>query len=164
MFLCMVCLLQQQLYQITLDTMLKHPQITNLELCFQNKSILNNLDRCITFLYQYAWLCVCQQKVCMLRAVTCMKPWWLTLGAICEKSSSMTPYEWICQLMSRDGSVQKQSGLYQTMTPNNFLLQPLENRQFNMYLNGTCVSLCAPLRHLVYLLKVIITRGATVTW
>ena len=56
----------------------------------------------------------------------------------------MTPYEWICQLMSRDGSVQKQSGLYQTMTPF-FLLQPLENRQFNMCLNGTCVSLCAPL-------------------
>ena len=43
----------------------------------------------------------------------------------------MTPYGWICQLMSRDGSVQKQSGLYQTMTPF-FLLQPLENRQFNI--------------------------------
>ena len=43
----------------------------------------------------------------MLRAATCRKPGWLTLGAICEKSSSMTPYEWICQLMSRDGSVQK---------------------------------------------------------
>ena len=32
-------------------------------------------------------------------------------------TSSMTPYERICQLMSRDGSVQNQSGLYQTMTP-----------------------------------------------
>ena len=64
-----------------------------------------------------AMLCVCKQKLCMLRAVTCRKPGLWTLGAICEKSSSMTPYEWICQLMSRDGSVQKQSGLYQTMTP-----------------------------------------------
>ena len=41
----------------------------------------------------------------------------IDFGRDCEKSSSMTPYEWICQLMSRDGSVQKQSGLYQTMTP-----------------------------------------------
>ena len=68
---CMVCLLQQYLYQITLDTMLKHPQITDLELCFQNKSPLNNLDNRITFLYQYAWRCVCQQYFCLLRAVTC---------------------------------------------------------------------------------------------
>ena len=41
----------------------------------------------------------------------------IDLGAIYEKSSSMTPYERICQLMSRDGSAQKQSRLYQTMTP-----------------------------------------------
>ena len=61
----------------------------------------------------------------------------IDFGAICEKSSTLTPYETICQLMSRDGSVQTQSGLYQTMTP-------FFNRQFNMYLNGTCVSLCAP--------------------
>ena len=92
--------------------------LTNLELCFQNKSLLNYLDRCITFLYQYAWLSVCQQKFCMLRAVTCRKPWWLTLGVICEKSSCMTPYEWIFQLMSRDGPSKKNLGYkYQTMTP-----------------------------------------------
>ena len=60
----------------------------------------------------------------------------------------MTPYEWICQLMSRDGSVQKQSGLYQTMTPI-FCYSHFENHQFNMCLNGTCVSLCAPLIALV---------------
>ena len=45
--------------------------------------------------------------------------------------------------MSRDGSGKKQSRLYQTMTPI-FLLQQFENRQFNMCLNGTCVSLRAP--------------------
>ena len=35
----------------------------------------------------------------------------------------------------------------------NFLLQPLENRQFNMCLNGTCVSLRAPLIAVVPLVK-----------
>ena len=56
---------------ITLDTMLKHPQIANLELCFQHKSAMNNIDGRITLVYQYAWLCVCQHKFCLLRAVTC---------------------------------------------------------------------------------------------
>ena len=69
-------------------------------------------------------------------------------GDICEKSRPMTPYESKCQLMSRDGSVHKQSRLYQTMTPN-FLLQPFENCQFNMLLNGTCVSLHAPFRQII---------------
>ena len=67
----------------------------------------------------------------------------IDVGAINEISSSMTPYETICQLMSRDGSVQKQSRLYQTMTPF-CLLQSFENRQFNICLNGTYVSLRAP--------------------
>ena len=48
--------------------------------------------------------------------------------------------------MSRDSSAQKQSRLYDLISNNdpNSLLQPFENRQFNMCLNGTCVSLCAP--------------------
>ena len=41
--------------------MLKDPQLTNLELCFQNISPLNNIDSHITFLYQYAWSGVVQQ-------------------------------------------------------------------------------------------------------
>ena len=51
--------------------------------------------------------------------------------------------------MSRDGSVQNQSRfIYQTMAPK-FLLQPFENRQFNMCLNGTCLSWHAPLIEVV---------------
>ena len=55
MFPCMVCLLQQQLDRITLDMMLKHPQIINMEPFSKNKLTLNNLDDRITFMYQYAW-------------------------------------------------------------------------------------------------------------
>ena len=36
----------------------EHPHITNLELCFQNKNPLNNLDNRITLLYKYAWTAV----------------------------------------------------------------------------------------------------------
>ena len=38
-----------------LDTMLKHPQVINMEPFSNNKLTLNNLDDCITFMYQYAW-------------------------------------------------------------------------------------------------------------
>ena len=47
----------------------------------------------------------------------------VTIVIDCDKSSSMTPYETICQLLSRDGSVQKQYRLYQTMTMCCYLLQ-----------------------------------------
>ena len=42
-----------------------------------------------------------------------------------ENSSSMTPYATICQLMSRDGSVTKQSRLYELISKTPICLWPL---------------------------------------
>ena len=52
---------------ITLDTLLKHPQIINMEIFSKNKLTLNNLDDRITFMYQYAWKDVWQQCSCMIK-------------------------------------------------------------------------------------------------
>ena len=81
--------------------MLKYPQIINMEPFFQNILTLNNLDDRITFAYQYSWKDVWHQCFCMLKWATSMQPWWSTSIAICEKSSSMTPYESMYKLLSK---------------------------------------------------------------
>ena len=107
--------------RITLDTMLKHPQIINMEPFLKNKLPQNNLNDRVTFAYQYSWKDVWQQCFWILKWVTGntsgMWPWWLTSIAICEKSSSMTPYESMCKLLYKDATVQNQPRLYQMNMP-----------------------------------------------
>ena len=52
-------------------------------------------------MYQYAWKDVWQQCSCVVKWATNRKPWWLINSAICEKSSSMTPYESMNILLSK---------------------------------------------------------------
>ena len=54
----------------------------------------------------------------------------------------MTPYETMCQLLSREGSIQTQSRLYQTMTQ--FVVVVIYS-EFNMCLGVIGIYLHAPL-------------------
>ena len=57
------------------------------------------------------------------------------------------PYETICQLMSRDGSVKK-SISFILSNDINILLWLFENCQFNIWLDRICIYMCAPLKYM----------------
>ena len=80
--------------------MLKHSQIINLEQYLKNRNPLNNLDDHVTFLYQYAWNEHSIFSWSEESSAGNHGDW--PSGTICENSSSMTPYETIWQLLSKN--------------------------------------------------------------